>query len=99
MIPMQATDKLLEGDIFAFVVEVYTGSAMPMPIFALLVFGTIGISYYVVQRSIAIPLVMFVIVGGTTISLAPTVFQQAIMGAFVVAITGLGYVLLNKVRV
>lgn len=93
-----ALDRLLEGDIFGVIVDVF-GSAMPIPLLATVVFGGIGVSYYVVQRSVAIPLVMFIMIGGTTIARAPTIFQQGIIATFILAIAGLGYVLLNRVRV
>lgn len=93
-----ALDKLIEGDVFAFVIDVFTG-AMPLPIFALLVFAPIGAGYYITQRSVAIPLVMFIMIGGTTIVYAPTVMQEGLIAVIVVAVAGIGYVLLNRVRV
>jgi len=93
-----ATDKLIEGDIFGFIVNVFSGS-IPLPILAAMVFGSIGVSYYIVQRSVAIPIIMLIIVGGSTIQLAPTFVQQGVMAGVVIAIAGLGYVLLNRVRV
>lgn len=96
---LQSTlDKLLKGDVFGFVVETFSGS-VPIPILATMVFGSIGLSYYVVQRSVAIPMVMFVIIGGSTIALAPPTVQQAIVATVVIAVAGLAFVILNRVRV
>jgi len=63
-------DRLLDGDVFGFGLELLTG-VIPTPILALLVFGSIGVGYYMVQQSFAIPLVMFIMVGGVTIVEAP----------------------------
>jgi len=99
MMLLQSTiDKLLEGDVFGFVVETFSGS-VPIPILATMVFGSIGLSYYIIQRSVAIPMVMFIMIGGSTIGFAPTTIQQAIAGMAVIAVAGIGYVLLNRVRV
>jgi hypothetical protein len=99
MMLLQSTiDKLLKGDVFGFVVETFSGS-VPIPVLATMVFGSIGLSYYVVQRSLAIPMVMFVMIGGSTIALGLPVAQQAIMASIVIAVAGIGYVLLNRVRV
>ena len=93
-----ALKRLLEGDVFGFVVETFT-SAMPLPVLSLVVFGSIGAGYYITQRSLAIPIVMFVMIGGTTIARAPTVFHQAILGGIVIAVAGIAWVLYNRVRV
>jgi len=99
MMLLQSTiDKLLKGDVFGFVVETFSGS-VPIPVLATMVFGSIGLSYYVFQRSLAIPMVMFVMIGGSTVALGLPVAQQAIMASIVIAVAGVAYVLLNRVRV
>jgi len=91
-------DRLLDGDVFGFGLELLTG-VIPTPILALLVFGSIGVGYYMVQQSFAIPLVMFVLVGGVTIVEAPLSFTQGIVALMVLAIAGIGYTLLQRVTV
>jgi len=91
-------DRLLDGDVFGFGLEVLTG-VMPTPILALLVFGSIGVGYYMVQQSFAIPLIMFILVGGVTIVEAPLSFTQGIVALMVLAIAGIGYTLLQRVTV
>jgi len=91
------TDKLVSGDVFGYALEIFT-SVVPTPILALLVFGTIGVGYYMTQQSMAIPLVMFILVGGVTIAEAPITFQQGIIAMMVFAVAGIGYVLLQRVR-
>jgi hypothetical protein len=72
---------------------------MPTPILALFVFGGIGISYYMVQRSFVIPAIMFILVGGVTITEIPLTFQRGIVSVLVIAMAALGYLLLQRVRV
>ena len=91
-------DRLLDGDVFGFGLELLTG-VMPTPILALLVFGSIGVGYYMVQQSFAIPLIMFILVGGVTIVEAPLSFTQGIVALMVLAIAGIGYTLLQRVTV
>jgi hypothetical protein len=93
-----AGDQLLNGDLFGFVVDTLT-IGMPTPILALFVFGGIGISYYMVQRSFVIPAIMFILVGGVTITEIPLTFQRGIVSVLVIAMAALGYLLLQRVRV
>jgi hypothetical protein len=51
------------------------------------------------QRSVAIPLVMVTLIGGVTITEFPLPFQQGIIATFVIAIAGVGYILLQRVKV
>jgi hypothetical protein len=62
------------------------------------VFGTIGVGYYMTQRSMAIPMIMFIMIGGVTIAEAPVNFQQGIVAAMVFGIAGIGFVLLQRAR-
>jgi len=97
MIAQAGVDKLVEGDVFGFAIEVFTG-VVPTPILALVVFGTIGVGYYMTQRSMAIPMIMFIMIGGVTIAEAPVNFQQGIVAAMVFGIAGIGFVLLQRAR-
>jgi hypothetical protein len=98
MIGLLQIDRLLDGDVFGFGLETFT-SVMPAPILALLVFGSIGVGYYMVQGSFAIPLIMFILVGGVTIVEAPLGVTQGIVAMMVIAIAGIGYALLQRVTV
>lgn len=98
MIPLQTLrNQLTNGEIFDFVIGVFT-TVVPTPILSLAVFGTVGVGYYLTQQRIIIPVVMFAIVGGVTMARAPVAFNNAILGTFVLALAGIGYVLLNRVR-
>jgi len=91
-------DDLLAGEVFDAVVGVFT-TVVPLPILSLAVFGSIGVGYYLVQQRIIIPIVMFSIIGGTTLARAPAAFNNAVLATFVLAIAGIGFVLLQRARV
>jgi hypothetical protein len=91
------TDKLVSGDIFGYAIDIFT-AVVPTPILALVIFGTVGVGYYMTQRSMAIPMIMFIMIGGVTIAEAPVNFQQGIVGAMVFGVAGIGYVLLQRAR-
>jgi hypothetical protein len=95
---MMQVDPLIEGDVFRAVVDVYLAQ-IPVPILSLLVFGTIGVGYYMVQKSMIIPTVMFLLVGGVTVSRIPVSFQSALLTLVVLGVAGIGYVLLQRVEV
>jgi hypothetical protein len=100
MILQSATQKLLEGDIFGFIIEIFTvNGAVPTPILALLVFGPIGVGYYMTQRSAVIPLIMFVLIGGVTVAEFPAGIQQGVVAGFAILTAAIGYALLQRVRV
>jgi hypothetical protein len=90
------TDEILGGDLFGWLVSIFT-SAVPLPIVALIVFGTIGLAYYMVQRTFIIPVSMLFIVGAVTVAEFPPTFQTATVGLAILAFAVTGYVLLNRV--
>jgi len=90
------TDEILGGDLFGWLVDIFT-AAVPLPIVALIVFGTIGLAYYMVQRSFVIPVGMLLIVGAVTVAEFPPTFQTATVGLAILAFTVTGYVLFNRV--
>jgi hypothetical protein len=96
---MLQVSPLTDGDVFRTLVDAYTTNGVPLPVVALLLFGSIGLAYYVVQQRIIIPVVMLAIVGGVTIARAPGIFLQAIAGILLVGLAGIGYILFNRVRV
>ncbi|MDR9454064.1 MAG: hypothetical protein RI542_09120, partial [Wenzhouxiangella sp.] len=64
------TDEILGGDLFGWLVSIFT-QAVPLPIVALVVFGTIGLAYYMVQQTFIIPVSMLLIVGAVTVAEFP----------------------------
>jgi hypothetical protein len=98
MILQTALDKLARGDVFGFTTEVF-GGVVPIPILALLVFGSIGVGYYMVQRSMIIPAVMFLLIGGVTVAQVPLQVQSGLVALLVLALAAIGYVILQRVEV
>jgi len=78
MIGLLQIDRLLDGDVFGFGLETFT-SVMPAPVLALLVFGSIGVGYYMVQGSFAIPLIMFILV-----NLSPSILGTLALVGFLI---------------
>jgi hypothetical protein len=95
--PLQV-NPLIDGDVFRAVVDVFAAT-VPIPILALLVFGPIGVGYYMVQRRLIIPAVMFILIGGVTVARIPNSFQSALLALVVLGVTGIGYILLQRVEV
>lgn len=89
--------SLLSGDLFQYVIDIFSQS-VPIPIVALLVFGSIGVSIYMVTRSFAIPAILFLLIGGVTVTQVPLGIQQGLTAALVLSIAIIGYVLLQRVN-
>jgi hypothetical protein len=89
------TDKLLEGDIFGYLLEIFTAT-VPVEIMALVMFGSIGVGYYMVQRTVILPLLAFILIGGVTILEGPLSFVQGLVAAFIIVVTGIAYLFINR---
>jgi len=89
------TDKLLEGDIFGYLLEIFAAT-VPVEILALVLFGSIGVGYYMVQRAVILPLLAFILIGGVTILEGPLSFTQGLVGAFILVVTGIVYLFINR---
>lgn len=90
-------DDLAGGDIFGVLVEAFTYK-WPIPIAAIVIFGSIGAAYYLVQERIIVPLVMLIVVGGVTVARAPPIYLEGIAAALVLVFTGLAFFLINRWR-
>jgi len=88
-----ALDTFISG-IIAAASSVQTG----IPLTALVIFGSIGLAYYQVQRSLIIPVIMLVLVGGVTVSLAPSSAGNAIIGLTVLGLAAVGYIIYTRAR-
>jgi len=89
------TNKLLEGDIFGYLLEIFTAT-VPLEIMALVLFGSIGVGYYMVQRTVILPLLAFILIGGVTILEGPLSFVQGLVAAFIIVVTGIAYLFINR---
>jgi len=87
--PSRYADALTSGRFFDGLVCVFVDK-IPVPIFALLIFGSIGMAYYQTQRSPIIPLIMLLLIGGATVTLLPGGAQTAIVVLAVLAVAGIG---------
>ncbi|MDR9412670.1 MAG: hypothetical protein RI531_08670 [Haloferacaceae archaeon] len=94
----QNVSTLAEGDVFGFLLDTYT-QVIPEPILALLVVGPIGVAYYMVTRSFAIPLVMAMLIGAVVIVEFPLAFQNGLVAMFTIMVLVLLYVVFQRVRV
>jgi len=93
-----AAQKLSEGQLFDAIISVFT-SVVPMPIFATLVFGPIGMGYYIVQRSVVIPAVMIVLIAGVSLAQMPPTIANFALVAVAVSLTAIGFILIDRLRV
>jgi len=89
------TNKLLEGDIFGYLLDIFTAT-VPVEIMALVMFGSIGVGYYMVQRTVILPLLAFILIGGVTILEGPLSFVQGLVAAFIIVVTGIAYLFINR---
>jgi len=89
------TNKLLEGDIFGYLLEIFTAT-VPVEIMALVLFGSIGAGYYMIQRTVILPLLAFILIGGVTILEGPLSFVQGLVAAFIIVVTGIAYLFINR---
>jgi len=89
------TNKLLEGDIFGYLLDIFTAT-VPVEIMALVLFGSIGVGYYMVQRTVILPLLAFILIGGVTILEGPLSFVQGLVAAFIIVVTGIAYMFINR---
>jgi len=94
----QNVSTLAEGDVFGYLLDTYT-QVIPEPILALLVVGPIGVAYYMVTRSFAIPLVMAMLIGAVVIVEFPIAFQNGLVAMFTIMVLVLLYVVFQRVRV
>lgn len=88
--PSRYADGFTSGEFFQTIVDVFADK-LTLPILALLVFGSIGMSYYQVQRSPIIPIIMLVLIGGVTIAAAPGSIGVAVVLLFVLGMAGIGW--------
>jgi hypothetical protein len=87
----------ITNNFFEAIVSPFT-QTLGIPLTALVIFGGIGLAYYQVQRSIIIPVIMLVLVGGVTLSLAPGSAGNAIIGLSVLGLAAVGYIIYTRAR-
>lgn len=85
-------DKWASGEFWEGMLNPFV-DVMGLPLFAALVFAPIGLSYYLFQGSMIMPLIMMVLVGSVTIALAPNPVIVGAGIAFVLTLAGAGYMI------
>lgn len=88
---------LAGGDIFNALMRAFSFK-WPIAITAVVLFGSIGGAYYLLQRRVIVPLVMLIVIGGVTISQAPPIYLQGVTAALILTFTGMAYYLINRWR-
>jgi hypothetical protein len=96
-IALQTAGERLKDNFFEAILYPFT-STLGEPLLALLIFGTIGLAYYQVQRSVIIPVIMLILVGGVTLSRAPSSAGNAIVAMSVLALASMGYIIYTRAR-
>jgi hypothetical protein len=92
----QAADAITDN-FFEAIISPFTAT-LGIPLTALVVFGSIGLAYYQVQRSIIIPVIMLILVGSVTLSQAPASAGNAVIALAVVALASMGYIIYTRTR-
>jgi ribose/xylose/arabinose/galactoside ABC-type transport system permease subunit len=87
----------IQNNFFETIISPFVDT-LSLPIAALMIFGSIGLAYYQLQKSIIIPIIMLVLIGGTTLSRAPESAANAVVGLTVLALAAVSYVAYVRVR-
>ena len=74
------------------------GDQLGGTLFALMVFGAIGMSLYIYSGSVVLPLVLFLIVGSVIIVQLPSAAVQLVGIVILLGITGIGYLMVQRTR-
>ena len=97
MLLNSAFDGLMDFELVSTLARVFTDVA-GAPIASLLFFGALAVALYIVQRQSIIPLVLFTMIGGITLSEAPPVAGRLTVILFLLSVTGLGVLLYNRAK-
>jgi len=96
-ISLQTAGERLKDNFFEAILYPFT-STLGEPLLALLIFGSIGMAYYQVQKSVIIPLIMLILIGSATLSRAPSSAGNAIVALATLSLASLGYILYTRAR-
>jgi len=90
-------EQLLDGDIFQALIAPYV-DLMGIPLTALLVFGSVGVSYYAVSGRVVMPVIMMILVGGVTMSFAPPSAARFGVVVLILGVASIGYLAWRRAR-
>jgi hypothetical protein len=94
---LQTFGQELQNNFFETLISPFV-ETLGVPLSALMIFGSIGLAYYQLQKSIIIPIIMLVLIGGSTLSRAPESAANAVVGLTVLALAAVSYVAYVRVR-
>jgi hypothetical protein len=94
---LQTLLEELQDNFFETLISPYVDT-LGVPLAALMVFGSIGLAYYQVQRSVIIPVIMLILIGSVTIGRAPSSAGNAIIALTVVGVASIGYIIYTRAR-
>jgi hypothetical protein len=94
---LQNVGQELSQNFFETLISPFT-STLGIPLTSLVVFGSIGLAYYQVQRSVIIPLITLLLVGSVTITRAPQSARNAIVALATISVASIGYILYVRAR-
>jgi hypothetical protein len=94
---LQNVGQRLQNNFFETLISPFVDT-LGIPLTSLVIFGSVGLAYYQLQRSVIIPLITLLLVGSVTISRAPQSATSAITALSVIAIASIGYILYTRAR-
>jgi hypothetical protein len=94
---LQNVGQELQDNFFETLISPFVDT-LGIPVLSLVIFGSIGMAYWQLQRSIIIPLVSLLLIGSVTIGRAPESATRAVIGLATIALASIGYVLYIRAR-
>jgi hypothetical protein len=94
---LQTLGENLQDNFFETLISPFVDT-LGIPMTALMIFGSVGLAYYQVQRSVIIPVIMLILIGSVTVAQAPGSAGNAIIALTVVAVASIGYIIYTRAR-
>jgi len=88
-------DRLLDGDYFDVVTDVYT-DLLGEPVAAMIFFGATGAAFYIYQEKAIIPVIMVTLIGGISLSTLPPGPSRVVIILVLLAIGSIVYLLYQR---
>jgi hypothetical protein len=90
-------DELISGDIFQALSGPFI-DVLGIPLAALMFFGAIGTAYYAVSGRATMPVIMLILIGGTTLQFAPPSTARFGVIVLMLGLTSIGYLAYRRAR-
>jgi len=92
-----AIDQMLNGEIFQALISPFVDT-LGIPLFALFVFGSIGVSYYAVSGRVVMPVIMMILIGGVTLEYAPPSSARFGIIVLILGLASIAYLAWQRAR-